>query len=97
MACKCFNETSVRMKEHLLNHHGDSVAEMASYGFAHSTLIFAEGDFCSVMLPYSFRFYKRKKNGELEQRQTNGDSSVAMNYCPFCGTKFEGKAANPPS
>jgi hypothetical protein len=42
------------------------------------------------MLPYTFRYYKRKKNGELEQRQTNGDSKVAINFCPFCGTKFEG-------
>lgn len=95
MACKCFAETGEKMKEHLLKRYGDDVAQVADSGFAHSVLVFAEGDFCSVMMPYTFRFYKRRKNGELEQRQTNGDSSVSMNYCPFCGTEFEGKLANP--
>ncbi|WP_145603548.1 hypothetical protein [Yersinia intermedia] len=93
MACKCFDEVSAKMKLHILERRGNNVAEVAESGFAHSALVFAEGDFCSVRLPYTFRFYKRKKNGELEQRLTNGDSSVSMNYCPFCGTKFEGKAA----
>ncbi|MGP2516416.1 hypothetical protein [Yersinia sp. 2545 StPb PI] len=62
MACECFDEVSAKMKLHILERRGNEVAEVAESGFAHSALVFAEGDFCSVRLPYTFRFYKHKQN-----------------------------------
>jgi hypothetical protein len=93
MACKCFDEVADRMRDRIKERVGDSIAKVVETGFAHTVLLFDRGDYCNVMLPFTFRYYKKKKNGELEQRQTNADCSVAINFCPFCGTKFEGKAA----
>ncbi|WAT10105.2 hypothetical protein [Rouxiella badensis] len=92
MACKCFKEIEEKMDARMRKHYGENAAEIDESSFANQVYLFEEGDFCNVMLPYLFRFYKRKKNGDLEQRLTNGDTKVAINYCPFCGTKFEGAA-----
>jgi len=80
-----------KMKARIIEHRGADVAKVEDSHWEHTVLRFESGDFCDVMIPYRFRYYKRKKNGELEQRQTNADSSVAMSFCPFCGTKFKGK------
>ncbi len=90
MACKCFDTLGDQMKERLSNHHGDAVAKLDESGWAHQMYVLANGDHCSVVLPYTFNFFKRRKNGELEKRRTSGGSFMAINYCPFCGTKFEG-------
>ncbi len=91
MACKCFQETQKAMDKRLREAVADNCAEVEESDFDNRVFILAKGDFCNVMLGYRFRYRKRKKNGEPEQRCTNGDSNIAINFCPFCGTKFEGK------
>lgn len=93
MACKCFESNAAMLKEHLLKRHGNDVASLEEARWEHSMYMLDGGDHSPVALPFTFRFYKRKKNGELEKRATNGGTNMFMNYCPFCGTKFEGKAA----
>ncbi|XPL50833.1 hypothetical protein ACMFY2_13815 [Enterobacter cloacae subsp. cloacae] len=76
-----------RVKEVL----GDSVHSMDECDFGNRVWVLEKGDYCQVMLPFNVRYRKRKKNGDPEQRLTNADTKLAINYCPFCGTKFEGK------
>lgn len=93
MACKCFDEVGARMKERVNTTLGDRVHTMDECDFGSQVYVLENGDYCRVMLPYLVRYYKRKKNGEREQRLTNADTKIAINFCPFCGTKFEGKKA----
>lgn len=93
MACKCFTEVKERMVERVKEALGDSVHSMDECDFGNRVWVLEKGDYCQVMLPFNVRYRKRKKNGDPEQRLTNADTKLAINYCPFCGTKFEGKAA----
>ena len=93
MACECFKNVQAMMAERVKEVLADKVHTMEECDFGSSVYILADGDFCPVMLPFNVRYYKRKKNGDSEQRITNADTKVTINYCPFCGTKFEGKAA----
>ncbi|HGL8774493.1 TPA: hypothetical protein ACI4FE_004034 [Enterobacter hormaechei] len=93
MACKCFTEVKERMVERVKEALGDAVHSMDECDFGNRVWVLEKGDYCQVMLPFNVRYRKRKKNGDPEQRLTNADTKLAINYCPFCGTKFEGKAA----
>lgn len=91
MACNCFQTIKQRMNERMREAVASNCAEVDESDFDNRVFILEKGDFCDVMLPYRFRYYRRKKNGEPEQRCTNADTRIAINYCPFCGTKFNGK------
>lgn len=91
MACNCFQTIKQRMDERMREAVASNCAEVDESDFDNRVFILEKGDFCDVMLPYRFRYYRRKKNGEPEQRCTNADTRIAINYCPFCGTKFNGK------
>lgn len=93
MACKCFTEVKERMAGRVKEALGDAVYSMDECDFGNRVWVLEKGDYCQVMLPFNVRYRKRKKNGDPEQRLTNADTKLAINYCPFCGTKFEGKAA----
>lgn len=93
MACKCFTEVKERMVERVKEALGDTVHSMDECDFGNRVWVLEKGDYCQVMLPFNVRYRKRKKNGDPEQRLTNADTKLAINYCPFCGTKFEGKDA----
>ncbi|PSR44689.1 hypothetical protein C8256_21730 [Kluyvera genomosp. 2] len=91
MACNCFQTIKQRMDERMREAVASNCVEVDESDFDNRVFILEKGDFCDVMLPYRFRYYRRKKNGEPEQRCTNADTRIAINYCPFCGTKFNGK------
>lgn len=91
MACNCFKDIKERTDARLREAVASNCAEVDESDFDNRVFIFEKGDFCNVMLPYRFRYYRRKKNGEPEQRCTNADTRIAINFCPFCGTKFNGK------
>lgn len=91
MACNCFKDIKERMDARLREAVASNCAEVDESDFDNRVFILEKGDFCNVMLPYRFRYYRRKKNGEPEQRCTNADTRIAISYCPFCGTKFNGK------
>ncbi|HEB9105205.1 TPA: hypothetical protein R1B15_003991 [Klebsiella aerogenes] len=91
MACNCFKEVKEKMDTRLRDAAASNCAEVDESDFDNRVFILEKGDFCNVMLPYRFRYYRRKKNGQPEQRCTNADTRIAINYCPFCGTKFNGK------
>lgn len=61
MACKCFDEVADRMRDRIKERVGDSIAKVAETGFANTVLRFDRGDYCNVMLPFTFRYYKKKK------------------------------------
>ncbi|HCB3268621.1 TPA: hypothetical protein MYU63_004866 [Citrobacter amalonaticus] len=94
MACNCFAEVKERMEARVKEVLGDSIHSMDECDFGSRVWILEEGDYCAVMLPFNVRYRKRKKNGDPEQRLTNADTKIAINYCPFCGTKFNGKATS---
>lgn len=91
MACDCFKKLGAQFKEHLTKRFGDQVGEIEEANWTNSVFVLDDGDHSSVTVPYTFRFFKRKKDGSLAQRCTDGSSFMTMNYCPFCGKKFEGK------
>ncbi|HEM8568368.1 hypothetical protein [Citrobacter koseri] len=93
MACNCFSEVKERMEARVKEVLGDSVHSMDECDFGSRVWVLKKGDYCAVMLPFNVRYRKRKrkKNGDPEQRLTNADTKIAINYCPFCGTKFNGK------
>lgn len=91
MACKCFENLGAQFKKHLTEHFGDDIGEIDEACWTNSVFVLAAGDHSSVTVPYTFRFFKRKRDGSLAQRCTDGSSFMTMAYCPFCGTKFEGK------
>lgn len=89
MACKCFETTEALLKEHLMKQHGDDI-KIDEARWEHSIWLFDGGDHAPVALPYMFKFFKRRKNGELEKRITNGGTNIFMKFCPFCGTEYAG-------
>lgn len=91
MACNCFKNIKERMDARLREAVASICSEVDESDFDNRVFILEKGDFCNVMLPYRFRYYRRKKNCQPEQRCTNADTRIAINYCPFCGTKFNGK------
>ncbi|HIE8337035.1 TPA: hypothetical protein ACXPN4_003723 [Salmonella enterica] len=91
MACNCFKNIKERMDARLREAVASNCSEVDESDFDNRVFILEKDDFCNVMLPYRFRYYRRKKNGQPEQRCTNADTRIAINYCPFCGTKFNGK------
>ncbi|EHN0742563.1 hypothetical protein ABNM77_004175 [Salmonella enterica subsp. enterica serovar Braenderup] len=91
MACNCFKNIKERMDARLREAVASNCSEVDESDFDNRVFILEKGDFCNVMLPYRFRYYRRKKNGQPEQRCTNADTRIAINYCLFCGTKFNGK------
>ncbi|WP_123252490.1 hypothetical protein [Dickeya undicola] len=80
------------MDKRLRDAVASNCAEVDESDFDNRVFVLEKGDYCNVMLSYRFRYRKRKKNGALEQRCTNGDTRIAINFFPFCGTKFNGKA-----
>lgn len=90
MACKCFTTMADMAKEKLTTRLGDQLGKLAECGFEHSLWHFNGGDHSPVALNYQFRYYRKRKNGENEVRQTKYDHFIYMNYCPLCGTQFEG-------
>ncbi|MBP2843897.1 hypothetical protein J8655_00010 [Dickeya oryzae] len=80
------------MDKRLRDATASNCAEVDESDFDNRVIVLEKGDYCNVMLSYRFRYRKRKKNGDIEQRCTNGDTRIAINFCPFCGTKFKGKA-----
>ncbi|MGQ7806310.1 hypothetical protein ACUN3I_11855 [Hafnia alvei] len=90
MACKCFENTELHCKASIKEKIGNDLGMVAESGFEHSLWNIHGGDRAPVAMNYIFRYYRRRKNGELESRKTNADHLIAMNFCPLCGTKFEG-------
>lgn len=91
MACNCFKDIKDRMDARLREAVASDCAEVDESDFENRVFILEKGDYCNVMLPYRFRYYRRKKNGQPEQRCTKADTRIAISYCPFCGSKFNGK------
>lgn len=91
MACNCFEIIRKNMDSRMREVIGEKCAEIEESDFDSRVFILEKGDFCNVMLPYRFRYYRRKKDGKPEQRCTNADTKITINYCPFCGTRFTGK------
>lgn len=90
MACNCFKEVGDRMKARVIDTLGKEIHTMDDCDFEGRVFVIAEGDHSPVWLNYRVRYYQRKKNGERAARLTNADTKIAVNFCPFCGTKFEG-------
>lgn len=93
MACNCFKTLGEQMKNDLTKRHSSDIAEMDESGFDNQVFILASGDYAPVSMNFKFRFYPRRKNGEVSSKRSIADRSVLMSYCPFCGTKFEGAPA----
>lgn len=91
MACKCFEEVQKKMLDRVKEQLGERIHTLDEADFGSQVYRLVDGDYCPVMLPFNVRYYKKKKNGEREQRLTNSDTKIDINFCPFCGTKFEGK------
>lgn len=91
MACKCFKEREEVIKKSIKAKVEDQLGEVETTGFEHSLWNFTGGDYSPVAMNYQFRYYRKRKNGQNESRKTTADHLVMMNYCPFCGTKFEGE------
>ena len=92
MACKCFEEN----KAELIGKYKERIAD-TSYvedslkaEWAGEVFYFVKGDFAPITLRINFERQPIKKNGELMKNRRKEEFSVAVNYCPFCGTKFEG-------
>lgn len=81
MACKCFTEVKERMVKRVKEALGDAVHSMDECDFGNRVWVLEKGDYCQVMLPFNVRYRKRKKNGDPEQRLTNADTKLAINYC----------------
>lgn len=94
MACNCYEDLQKRMEERVKETLGGEMHTLEECDFTNSMYVLAQGDHSRVVVPFKIRYVKRKKNGEPEKRTTNGDSFIVIQYCPFCGTKFEGKDAN---
>ncbi|MFB5948418.1 hypothetical protein [Klebsiella pasteurii] len=94
MACNCFTTLGDQVKDHLTKQHAASIGEIDESGFDNQVFVLASGDFAPVQLNYKFRFFPLRKNGELSSKRTIADTSVRMNYCPLCGTKFEGETTS---
>lgn len=90
MACDCFTNLEEQMKDHLTKQHAASIGEVDETGFGNQVFVLASGDWAPVQLNYKFRFFPLRKNGELSNKRTIADTGIRMNYCPFCGKKFEG-------
>jgi hypothetical protein len=58
-------------------------------GFAHEMLIISGGHPNMIAMPFTFRYRRRKKNGDLEARFTDRSTNIAPNFCPFCGIKIK--------
>ena len=91
MACNCFEKISNDFDQRFRNAVKENCSEVEESGFQNQGFILVPGDWSPVSLKYVFRYRKVKKNGDPEVRCTNLENSVLMSYCPFCGTKFEGK------
>lgn len=92
MACECFKKAKCNLNENFRNAVKDNCVEVLESDFKNYSFIFTPGDWPPVHLPYIFHYRKAKKNGEPEARVTKVEHAVIMTYCPFCGTKFEGKS-----
>lgn len=94
MACECFQKYGDMLKERLTQKHADDIGKVDEAGYENSLLILNSGDHSPVAMNYRFRFFGKRKNGELARNRTIRDSLVIMNYCPYCGTKFEGSTTD---
>lgn len=92
MACTCFNDVAAKADSALREKYADSIGKVDESRFDREMLSFSRGDYCPVSLNYIFRYYRKKKDGTNEQRITNSDVYIVIKHCPFCGTKFNGKA-----
>lgn len=90
MACECFERVSNKMKARVVDTLGGEIHTMDECRFDGAVYVLAEGDHAPVWLNYIIRYFAKKKNGERAARLTNADTKIAIIYCPFCGTKFEG-------
>ncbi|UAN50098.1 hypothetical protein KGP26_20455 [Serratia sp. JSRIV002] len=90
MACKCFEKYEESIKESINKKNHDQIGEIVTTGFEHSLWHFSGGDHSPIAMNYQFRYFRKRKNGQNESRLTKADHLVTMNYCPFCGAKFEG-------
>lgn len=90
MACNCFDKVAEACDKQIRDVIGSDLAEMGESGFENAVWVMSAGDHAPVSLKYRFRYYRRRKNGEPETRQTKSDTAIMMRFCPFCGTAFSG-------
>jgi predicted phosphoadenosine phosphosulfate sulfurtransferase len=91
MACECFKKYEKAVDENIKKKLVESIGEIEISGFENTHWSFSGGDNSPVAMNYRFRYYRKCKDGRNESRLTKADHLVTMNYCPFCGTKFEGE------
>ena len=91
MACTCYDDIESKLKERTLSVHESHLHKLLECRFTNTYYVLAAGDHSRIAAPVTVRYVRRKKDGSPEKRATNEDTFVTFKYCPFCGTKFDGK------
>jgi len=87
--CNCFNEHLERLGEKVI---ADILPENADRDSLHldwSNKVFRlDGKSNNVMLKLNCEYHRVKKDGTRYRNKTNRPITVAMSFCPFCGTEY---------
>lgn len=89
MSCKCFERIqgsmSVRVADKL-----PKGARIHSTGWKNETYVMRNKVMTTAYFLEFFAYYQdRRKDGSLNEKVRKSNFPVFMNYCPFCGVKFE--------
>lgn len=89
MSCNCFDRIQKSMAERVAGKLPKG-ARIHSMGWKTETYVMRNKTMTTAYFLEFFTYYQdRRKDGSLNEKVRKSNFPVFMNYCPFCGVKFE--------
>ncbi|WOL30564.1 hypothetical protein ASM1NWU_3 [Enterococcus phage AS-M1_NWU] len=89
MSCKCFDRIQKSMADRVADKLPEG-ARIHSTGWKNETYVMRNKTMTTAYFLEFFTYYQdRRKDGSLNDKVRKSNFPVFMNYCPFCGVKFE--------
>lgn len=89
MSCNCFDRIQKSMADRVAGKLPKG-ARIHSTGWKNETYVMRNKTMTTAYFLEFFTYYQdRRKDGSLNEKVRKSNFPVFMNYCPFCGQKFE--------
>lgn len=91
--CDCIKKVSAKLEERMKDEIGiENVYSYDHIGFDNAAIMFSMKGGLSgtdVGIPFSIKYFRKKKDGSRGANVTTFKQNVFASYCPFCGEKKE--------
>lgn len=91
--CNCFSEYLEKVKEQVIPQIPEGSSEI-HLDWQNRVFLISGADYSPVNPKVEIEYRKPKKGGGFAKGMTRDTVSVMMNFCPFCGRKYQKEKQN---